>query len=302
MGAFDSSTPRAVERPVRKTGMTIQLDEATLPRRGAPDLYYASAMPGGAPEAVLGILHGFADHGARYRHVMGALAEHGIGSVALDLRGHGRALGTRGFCRRFDEFVDDARELRRLVVERAKSAPTFLFGHSFGGLVATTTVLAGVGGFKGLVLSAPFFGIALEVPRVKVVAGKIASRIYPRLALPTGLEGKDLTHDADKARAYDDDPLVFEKATARWFTETTTAQERALGSAPRLELPLYIAFGTADRVASMPAAKRFFDAAGSADKTWDPREGLYHEVLNEPSWKDLVDTIARWIKARADKA
>jgi alpha-beta hydrolase superfamily lysophospholipase len=49
----------------------------------------------------------------------------------------------------------------------------------------------------------------------------------------------------------------------------------------------------------MAAAKRFFDAAGSADKTWDPREGLFHEVLNEPSWKDLVDTLARWVLAHA---
>ena len=64
-------------------------------------------------------------------------------------------------------------------------------------------------------------------------------------------------------------------------------------------MPLYMTFGTADKVASMAAAKRFFDAAGSADKTWDPREGLYHEVLNEPSWKDLVETIARWITAHA---
>jgi alpha-beta hydrolase superfamily lysophospholipase len=278
--------------------MTIELDEATLPRRGAPNLYYASAMPGGTPRAVLGLVHGFADHGARYRHVMGALAEHGIGSVAIDLRGHGRALGTRGFCNRFDEFVDDVRELRRLVTERAKGAPTFLFGHSFGGLVATTSVLAGVDGFKGLVLSAPFFGLALDVPRLKILAGKVASRVLPRLALPTGLHGKDMTHDAEKARAYDEDPLVFDKATARWFTETTAAQGLALTNAPRLTLPLYITFGTSDRVASLSGAKKFFDAAGSSDKTWDPREGLFHEVLNEPSWKDLVDTIARWMTAR----
>lgn len=291
--------------------MSIELDEAILGKRArGPDLYYASAMPSEDLKAMLGILHGYADHGARYRHVMGALAEHGIGSVAIDLRGHGRALGARGFCTRFDEFLDDARELRRLVEGRAlrspsvrregkAGAPTFLFGHSFGGLVATASVLESAGEYKGLILSAPLFGLALEVPRVKIVAGKLASRIYPRFALPSGLAGKDMTHDAEKARAYDDDPLVFKNATARWFTETSSAQERALEDAPKLAVPLYIAFGTADRIASVSAAKRFFDAAGSADKTWDPREGLFHEVLNEPSWKDLVEAIARWIIAHA---
>lgn len=283
--------------------MSIALDEGPLGKRagGAPDLYFASAMPAGGAKAVLGIVHGYADHGARYRHVMGALAEHGIGSIAIDLRGHGRALGRRGYCNRFGEFLDDARELRRLLDERARGVPRFLFGHSFGGLVATSSILESADSWRGLVLSAPYFGLALEVPGVKVLAGKIASRVLPTLGLPSGLTGKDMTHDAERARAYDEDPLCFKNATARWFTESVAAQERVLAGAPRITLPLYIAFGTADRVASMAAAQRVFAAAGSADKTWDAREGLFHEILNEPSWKDIVDAVSRWILAHASE-
>lgn len=282
--------------------MSIELDEGALKQRSSsgPALYYASAMPpGGSPKAVLAMIPGYADHGARYAHVMGALAEHGIGSVVIDLRGHGRAEGSRGFCSRFGEFLDDARELRKLVGDRAKGAPTFLFGHSFGGLVATSSAIDDSTPWKGLVLSAPFFGLALQVPKAKILAGKIASRIVPKLGLPSGLAGRDMTHDEAKAKDYDADPLVFKNATARWFTETSAAQDRALAGASRLTLPLYVTFGTADKVASMTAAKKFFDAAGSADKTWDPREGLFHEVLNEPSWKEIVEPIARWILAKA---
>ena len=282
--------------------MTIELDEGAVKRTGSgPSLYYASAMPTGGAKAVLAVIPGYADHGARYAHVMGALAEHGIGSVAIDLRGHGRAQGPRGFCTRFGEFLDDARELRKLVETRAAhaGAPMLLFGHSFGGLVAALSALDDPSPWKGLVLSAPFFGLGLEVPAIKIAAGKLASRIYPKLGLPSGLEGKDMTHDPAKAKDYDADPLVFKNATARWFTETTAAQQRALASASRLTMPLYMTFGTADKVASMKAGKRFFDATGSADKTWDPREGLFHEVLNEPSWKDIVENIARWVLAHA---
>jgi alpha-beta hydrolase superfamily lysophospholipase len=254
----------------------------------------------GATKAVHAMIHGYADHGARYAHVRGALAEHGIGSIMIDLRGHGRATGPRGYCNKWQEFLDDARELTKLAEARAKNIPLFLFGHSFGGLVATSSVLeGGAHPYKGLVLSGPFFGLALEVPRIKIAAAKIASRVYPKLALPSNLEGKDMTHDAAKAKGYDDDPLVFPKATARWFTETKAAQERSIAEASRLTLPLYVVFGEGDKVASMPAAKRFFDAAGSADKTWDPKTGLFHEVLNEPSWKEIVDTISKWILAHA---
>lgn len=279
--------------------MNIEVDEGALAKRvRGPDLYYASTMPSEGLKAVLGIIHGYADHGGRYRHVMGALAEHGIGSIAIDMHGHGRALGTRGFCASYDEFLDDARDLRRLVEDRSTAAgkvPCFLYGHSFGGLVATSSVLENPGNIRGLVLTAPFFGLALDVPPVKILAGKIASRIYPKFGLPAGLHGHDLTHDAERARAYDDDPLVFKNATARWFTETVSAQERAMRDAPRLSMPLFLSFGTADKVAKMSAGKEFFVAAGSNDKTWDAREGLFHEVLNETSWKDLAETIARWI-------
>jgi len=275
----------------------IELDEGAVTQRKTPGppLYYASARPKSGAKAMLGMIPGYADHGARYAHVMGALAEHGIGSVVIDLRGHGRAGGMRGYCTHFSEFLDDVKELQRLLDARAKGVPTFLFGHSFGGLTAATSAIADPSPWKGLVLSAPFFGLAMDVPKVKVLAGKIASRVYPKLQIPSGIPSKDLTHDEKKAKGYDDDPLVFKNATARWFTEATKAQQAAFENAKKLTMPLYMTFGTSDRVASFPAGKRFFEAAGSKDKTWDPRDGLFHEVLNEPSWKEIVDPIAAWL-------
>lgn len=286
--------------------MSIELDEGTVQRGNAPSLHFASAMPE-KPKAMLAMIHGYADHGARYAHVMGALAEHGIGSVIIDLRGHGKSEGLRGYCERFSEYEDDVTELRRLVEQRSGPAssrgvtedlPKFLFGHSFGGLVAAASAEGNPSPWKGLVLSGPFFGLALAVPRVKVLAGKVASKLYPKLGLPSGLAGKDVTHDPEKQRAYDNDPLVFKNATARWFTEATEAQERVLRAAPKLELPLWLTFGEADRIASFDAGKRFYDRAGSKEKVWVPKPGLFHEVLNEPSWKEIVEPMASWILAQ----
>lgn len=277
--------------------MTIQRDEGTVTQRAVPGpaLYFTSAIPSGEKKAFVGILHGYADHSARYAHVMDAWAEAGIGSVALDMRGHGRATGTRGYCARFDEYLDDAAELARLVSDRARGAPSFLFGHSFGGLVAATSALEATRSWRGLLLSAPFFGLALDVPAAKVTLAKVASRIVPKLALPSGIKGADLSHDATKARGYDEDPLVFKQARARWFVEAQRAQARVLARAGQLTMPLYVVFGGADRVAKKSAGKAFFDGAGSKDKTWDERDGLFHEVLNEPEWTDIAARLAEWM-------
>ncbi len=281
--------------------MSLHHDEGHVTQRAVPGpaLYFKSTMPEGAPKAVLGLLHGYADHAARYDHVAKELAEAGIGVVAIDMRGHGRAQGVRGFCSRFDEFLDDAEELVRLVDDRAKGAPRFLFGHSFGGLVASRSVLDSPGAWRGLLLSAPFFGLALEVPAAKILAGKIASRIVPKLGLSSGLHGRDMTHDPVRARSYDEDPLVFKKARARWFTETTQAQADVLARARNLRIPFYEMFGSGDKVASFASGKAFFDAASSEDKTWDPKEGLFHEILNEPSYRESAATLAAWILQRA---
>ncbi|HEY8041793.1 MAG TPA: lysophospholipase [Polyangiaceae bacterium] len=281
--------------------MTTRHDEGSLARKSTtgPDLYFYATSPEGKPGVVVGLLHGYAEHGKRYAHVADAWAERGIATVAIDMRGHGRAGGRRGHCDRFDEFLDDAAELTSLVAGRAPGVPAVLFGHSFGGLVAASAAMAKPAPWRALALSGPFFAVGRPVPRAKVIAGKLAARLVPTLAMPSGLSGKDVTHDAERARAYDEDPLVFKTATARWFTETTAAQDRAVARAASLTMPLLLVIGLADHVVSVPRAREFFDAAGSADKTWDGREGLFHEVLNEPEWRPIADRIAEWVTAHA---
>jgi alpha-beta hydrolase superfamily lysophospholipase len=139
----------------------------------------------------------------------------------------------------------------------------------------------------------------MHVPAVKKVAGRIASRVAPRLSLPNGLRGSDMTHDPVVARDHDQDPLCFHNATARWFRESTKAQARALARAPQLTVPLYVLFGTADPIAKLAAGKAFYERAGSPDKTCDERPGLFHEDLMELEWRDLAAKLRDWMLAHA---
>jgi len=219
--------------------------------------------------------------------------------VAVDLRGHGRAAGRRGYCERFEEYLDDLQDFSHAVHERAAGLPVFLFGHSFGGLVSTRSVMRTAGTWRGLILSAPYFGRALEVPAIKLLAGRIASHLLPTLALPTGFHGADVTRDPRRAHEIDVDPLCFDTATARWFTESEVAQTAALEGASSLALPLSLVMGTADRLARLSTAREFFAASGAKDKTLDVREGFFHEVLNEPEWQPVADVLADWVLSHA---
>jgi len=279
--------------------MAITHEEHALTRRAGPgpSLYMVSSIPEGEVRATVGVLHGYADHAARYQHVLDYWAERKIAAIAIDMRGHGRAMGLRGYCDHFEEFLRDAGELARVVQDQARGGAMFLFGHSFGGLVAASSAIESPGSWRGLILSAPFFGLALDVGLPKIVAGRIASVVAPRLGIPSGLVGADMTHDTARAAAYDADPLSFKKATARWFRETQLAQVRALDRAGDLRLPIYMTFGGADKVARLATARTFYDRVASSDKTWNEREGAFHEVLNEPDWEVLAGDIATWVLA-----
>lgn len=282
--------------------MERRIEKAVRRGRSGEPALYAYAELAAEPKLAVGLVHGYAEHGARYTHVMEAWAKEGISTVAIDLRGHGRAEGRRGYCDRFSDFLRDVDELGPLLDELVPNTPRVLFGHSFGGLVSATSAALRPDRWKALVLSGPYLGLKLAVPAVKRVAAKVASRVWPTLAIPTGLSGDSVTHDAARAKAYDDDPLVFSTATARWFTEAREAQERLFALAPSLELPLYVVFGAADPLADPGAAKRFVDACASQDKTWDERPGLLHEVLNEIEWQEVAADLARWMLMRGAQA
>jgi alpha-beta hydrolase superfamily lysophospholipase len=266
-------------------------------RTEGPHLYF-SRVAGDDVRCVVGIVPGYADYAERYERVQRAWAERGIGSIAIDLRGHGRAEGPRGACKRFQEYLDDVDELFALLNPFAATKSIFLLGHSFGGLVAASWALARPEEQRGLLLSSPYMRVALPVPAIKRAAGKLVSMVLPSVGLPSGLRGDQMTHDPELIKQYDEDPLVFRNANSRWFTESEEAQENVMARARDLAMPLYMVLGEADPVVA--GGRELFEAAGSEDKTLDVRPGLLHEVLSEPEWPSIAATMADWMMKRAE--
>lgn len=274
--------------------------------RGPRLAYRLSAPERGTARGTVLLTHGFGEHSARYGEVIAALTERGLIVASYDLRGHGRSEGPRGHVESFSDYLRDADDLLARLADDdgwKRAGRPVLFGHSLGGLISTHVALAGQERFRGLAMTSPFFGLALQVPAIKKLLGRGMSRLFPRFAQPSGLSGSQLTHDREIAERYDADPLGVKKVTARWFTETEKAQEQALAGAPRLELPLFCLAAGEDIVASTPTTERFFQLAGSRDKELRVLEGLFHEVLNEseraPHIAALGDRIEAWATGAA---
>ncbi len=260
---------------------------------------YGRRWPVKNPKAQVVIIHGYADHAARYEHVARFLRAEKIASFTADLRGHGHSDGARGYINDFDEYLQDVDAILEVLKREQISVPLFIVGHSMGGLVALLYALRRKPDLRGLVVSSPFLGVAMKVPPLKVALGRLMSRIYPKLALASGINPYDLSHDRAVGDAYAADPAVFKTVTARWYTEAMAAADEVKSHAAEIELPTLILQAGQDRLADPKAAKPLCEKLGASDKTYIEYPDFYHEIFNESEKERPLSDMRDWILKRA---
>ena len=261
-------------------------------------LSYRSWLPPRAHAVVL-VVHGLAEHSGRYERVGRHLADLGYACHALDYRGHGRSPGPRAHVRRFDEFLADVAAARSHLAAAHAGLPLALLGHSQGGLIVLLSALTAPDGLAAVVATSPFLGIhpASRPPRALAAAARVLSATVPRLRIASKLDTAHLSRDPAVVAAYEADPLVTRKVSARWFTEVGGAHARALALAPTLRVPALVMQAGADRLVDPGATRRWAEAAPPALVEYVEWDGFFHEILNEPEKAEVLARIARWLEA-----
>ena len=257
------------------------------------------AAPEGQPRRGRVMLqHGYGEHSWRYDHVARALVRAGYDVMALDARGHGRSSGKRGFVERFDDYVKDLALLRKELDRRLppERGPLFVLGHSQGGLIVLRYALEQPADVAAFAVTSPLCRIGAEVPAWKAVMGKLMSKAWPTLSLPTELDAADLTHVSEVVQLYRDDPLVLKIATARWFTEQEDAQQDLLRRAGEIRSPFLFIIAGADRIVDPAASEQVYHRLGSPDRELEMLPEAFHEVLNERDWTQTVRRLVGWFE------
>src|SRR5207245_8265400 len=157
-----------------------------MPSLSAPDgtqLVYDAYEPR-QPRAAVLVLHGWSDHAGRWREVGERLRDAGLAAYVLDLRGHGRSGGRRGYLSRFSQLLGDLQAFRRVVRLRT-DRPQLLLGTSFGGLVALRYLETQPSDpIAGAVVVSPWLGLAFRPPAWKRLIGRVFADLWPTLPLP----------------------------------------------------------------------------------------------------------------------
>ncbi|MFH1529569.1 MAG: lysophospholipase [Pseudomonadota bacterium] len=274
-----------------------ELDGTVTTEDGIPLRWWAR-IPMDSKGLVL-VAHGFLEHSGRYEHVIAALNDAGFATGRFDCRGHGVSGGVRAYTPRYRDYLRDLHLVREEIRPLAPDVPLFLLGHSQGGLMVLAYALDPLGGgIDGVVSLSPAVGFDADIPAWKDIMGRLMSRLWPTLALDSGINPDTLTHVREAVEWRNNDPLIGTKATARWFTETLGAQARVQAAAAAWALPVLVMAAGEDALVDNPATKRFFDALPVEDKTWRVWDGMYHELLHETVQTRVEAAIVDWLIAR----
>ncbi len=255
-------------------------------------LYAEQFTPSGTPKGAVVISHGYAEHCGRYRELAHVIVEAGWLALSYDVRGHGKSPGVKGYIDRFDTYLEDLAQIRREARALiASDAPLVLLGHSHGSLI-TLRALADERPIEctAAIVSSPYLGLKLAVPGYKKLLARIASRLAPKLAQPNELKVEQLTSDKEKQAERLSDNLCFDIATARWFTEASSAQDYVAQHADRINVPTTWLVGGADPIADPARSREIASKVPNAD--YHDLAGLRHEVFNETTRDQVFAQVA----------
>lgn len=242
------------------------------------------------------IVHGLGEHAWRYDAMAQRLNEWGFHVRAFDLRGHGGSGGARGVLPTDDALLEDVAEIvedTQLHMNKPWGCPLILLGHSMGGLIAATLVQRGLVAVDRLVLSSPAFDAGIGPVQKKLI--RLLKRWAPNLALSNGLDARGISHDPAVVAAYQSDPLVHGRISARLADFIDRNGPQVVAAAPTWTLPTLLLYAGMDRLVR-PAGSRAFAAMAPKELvTSRCLEGQFHEIFNEADASEAYGALQQWL-------
>lgn len=268
--------------------------ELSLSAADGTPLFVADWPIGSAAAAGDGIvlMHGLGEHCGRYAHVARFFNDCGFSVRAYDHRGHGRSGGARGDVPDVETLLQDA----NIAVDdfaRNLSAPPLLLGHSMGGLFAACYATRALSPLRGLILSSPALRIRLAGAQKLLL--QVLGAIAPGFGIPNGLESRYLSHRQAVVDAYDSDPLVHPRISARLLGAMLDAIEFAQAHASALSVKTLLLVAGDDRLVDAAGSDAFFRKLAPGVGAMHTYPGFYHEIFNEVEAGRVFDDIRAWL-------
>ncbi|OMJ27125.1 putative abhydrolase domain-containing protein [Smittium culicis] len=255
------------------------------------------------------IVHGFGEHSDRYEPLARHFCKNNFRVLAFDMKGFGRTgrkQGQLGGIGQFDKVYKQINHFANtlLLQKYSDTSKLFIYGHSMGGCIVLNycAVPEYASSISAVISSAPALKVdpSAMPPAILVSVLKVVSRFLPSIPVSSNINPADLTSD----------PVELEKYKQSFYNYNLTNIGSAgsmldEGDACRLikaksyTVPCMVVHGKGDKVTSSQGSSEFYDnLPASLDKKLIIHESNFHELHNEPDFKDIVfDQYLDWFKS-----
>ncbi len=251
-------------------------------------------LPMEHPKAIIAYVHGFKDHSDRFAPWARQLTSNGYGVVAFDLRGHGRSDGKRGHAAGFMSYIKDVGILTRYTRKNFPGIPMVLYGHSLGGNIVTNYLISSGLLPDAAVVTSPWFRLATNPSVFARIGARLLKYTLPGVLVRSDLDINGLSRDPEVAKAYAADPLVHNRISPKLFFDIEEYGEKASRSIYKINIPLLVMHGSADRITSCRQTREFVQNSGGRT-TYREWPGAMHELHNDICREEVFQFLTDWL-------
>lgn len=276
-----------------------QANEQTFVTHDGVDLFYRHwPAVGGERRGAVVLFHRGHEHSARMAHLVDELDLPDFDFFAWDARGHGQSPGPRGYSPGFAASVRDVQTFVRHIAERYGIAEEDLavVAQSVGAVLVSTWVHDYAPRIRCQVLASPAFKVKLYVPLARPGL-RLMQRLRGNFFVNSYVKARFLTHDPERQRSYDSDPLISRPISVNILLELYEAAARVVADAQAITVPTQLLISADDWVVHLGPQHEFFDRLGTPVKEKHILEGFYHDTLGELNRKLATDKIRSFIEA-----
>jgi alpha-beta hydrolase superfamily lysophospholipase len=275
--------------------------EGNILTKGSINIYYQEWQPDGNVRGILAIVHGLGGHSGLYGNIVNQLIPKNIAVYGVDLRGNGKSPGQRGYINSWSEYRDDVGNFLKFIASKNPEIPIFLLGHSLGGLTVLDYVLHSASEteklpkLQGLINMTPALG-ASGVPTIRIILGKLLSRIFPRFSLSTGMDLSLSSRDEEVIKIYAQDPFRHTMGTARLSTEYFRILNWVYEHAIALDIPFLMMLAGQDKVTFPEGGRNFFEKVTFSDKELKEYPESYHCIQDDLNYQEVLGDLEDWLE------